>query len=224
MPTSVRKAALVLDLFSVERWHWGPTEVADELGIAKSTAHALLGELTRAGLTERMPCGRYRLGWRTVGLARTMLATSEHRDVVTPTARRLANHFGETVHVAAWDRGRVLYVASERPPDGVAAPLAPVAAELTPPGTVLLAERGDEAGGGLDPDEAERVRRRGYAVGAQRAMEHVECAAAPVRIGDGPANTALALCAPSDRFQARRDEYERAIAGAGKRIAQSVRT
>jgi DNA-binding IclR family transcriptional regulator len=37
MPTSVRKAALVLDLFSVERQHWGPTEVADELGIAKST-------------------------------------------------------------------------------------------------------------------------------------------------------------------------------------------
>jgi DNA-binding IclR family transcriptional regulator len=223
MPASVRKAALVLDLFSVERPHWGPTEVADELGIAKSTAHALLGELTSVGLTERLPCGRYRLGWRTVGLARTMLATSDHRDVIKPTARRLASHFGETVHVTAWERGRVLYVASERPPGGVAAPTGPVAAQLTPPGTVLLAERDGETGGGLDPDEAERVRRRGYAVGSQRTLEGVDCAAAPVRTSDGPASAALALCAPRDRFQARRDEYARAIAGAGERIARSVR-
>jgi DNA-binding IclR family transcriptional regulator len=223
MPTSVRKAALVLDLFSVERPHWGPTEVADELGIAKSTAHALLGELTSVGLTERLRCGRYRLGWRTLGLARTMLATSDHRHVITPTARRLASHFGETVHVTAWERGRVLYVASERPPGGVAAPAGPVAAQLTPPGTVLLAERDGETGGGLDPDEAERVRRRGYAVGTQRALERVDCAAAPVRTSDGPATTALALCAPRDRFHARRDEYAIAIAGAGERIARSVR-
>jgi len=223
MPASVHKAALVLDLFSVERPDWGPTEVASELSIAKSTAHALLRELTRVGLTERMPCGRYRLGWRTVGLARTKLATSGYRDSLMPTARRLASHFGETVHIAAWERGRVLYVASQRPPDGVAAPAKPVAAQLTPPGTVLLAERADGAGSGLDPDELDHTRRLGYAVGAQRALDGVDCAAAPVRTGDGPASVALALCAPHDRFQGRRDEYARAIAGAGERIARSVR-
>ena len=213
----------MLDLFSVERPDWGPTEVASELSIAKSTAHALLRELTRVGLTERMPCGRYRLGWRTVGLARTKLATSGYRDSLMPTARRLASHFGETVHIAAWERGRVLYVASQRPPDGVAAPAKPVAAQLTPPGTVLLAERADGAGSGLDPDELDHTRRLGYAVGAQRALDGVDCAAAPVRTGDGPASVALALCAPHDRFQRRRDEYARAIAGAGERIARSVR-
>jgi IclR family transcriptional regulator, KDG regulon repressor len=228
MPASVHKAALVLDLFSVERPDWGPTEVADELRIAKSTAHALLGELTSVGLTERLPCGRYRLGWRTLGLARTKLATSGYREAILPTARRLASHFGETVHITAWERGRVLYVASERPPGGVAAPAEPVAAQLTPPGTVLLAERAGDIGsglepGGLEPGELERTRRRGYAVGAQRALEGVDCAAAPLRTNDGPATAALALCAMRDRFQARRDEYTRAIAGAGERIARSVR-
>jgi DNA-binding IclR family transcriptional regulator len=220
MPASVRKATLVLDLFSVEHADWGPSEVADELGIAKSTAHALLAELTSAGLTERLPCGRYRLGWRTVGLARTMLATSGYLDAVTPTARRLANHFGETVHVTAWERGRVLYVATARPSGGVDAPTAPVAAQLTPPGTVLLAERGDA---GLDPDEAERVLRHGYAVGPQRALDGVECAAAPLRTGDGPATGALALCAPSSRFHGRQELFARALVGAGERIARSVR-
>jgi DNA-binding IclR family transcriptional regulator len=219
MPASVRKAALVLDLFSVEHPHWGPTEVADELGIAKSTAHALLTELTSVGLTERLPCGRYRLGWRTVGLARMMLATSGY-ETVTPTARRLANHFGETVHVTAWERGRILYVASARPPGGVDAPTTPVDAQLTPPGTVLLAERG---GAGLDPDEAERVLRDGFAVGPQRVLDGVDCAAAPLHTGDGPATGALALCAPSSRFRARQDLFARALVGAGERIARSVR-
>jgi hypothetical protein len=87
-----------------------------------------------------------------------MLATHGYRDVVVPTARRLAGHFGETVHVTAWERGRVLYVASERPPGGVAAPAEPVAAELRSPGTALLAERAGHTGGGLDPEDAERVR------------------------------------------------------------------
>jgi DNA-binding IclR family transcriptional regulator len=224
MPASVQKAALVLDLFSIERPDWGPTDVANELGIAKSTAHALLGELSSAGLTERLPCGRYRLGWRTVALARTKLATSGYGAALTPTARRLASHFGETVHVTAWDRGRVLYVASQRPPDGVAAPAEPVAAQLTPPGTVLLAERAAGIDGGPDAGELERTRDRGYAVGAQRALDGVECVAAPVRTGDGPATAALALCAPRDRFQSRRDEYTRAIAGAGGRIGRAVRT
>ncbi|HZC69260.1 MAG TPA: helix-turn-helix domain-containing protein [Jatrophihabitans sp.] len=222
MPASVRKAALVLDLFSVERPDWGPTEVADELGIAKSSAHALLDELARAGLTDRLPCGRHRLGWRLVALAQAKLITSGYREAITPTARRLASHFGETVHIAAWERGRVLYVASQRPPGGVAAPAEPVAAHLTPPGTVLLAERAG-AGSGLEPGELERTRGRGYAVGAQRALEGVDCAAAPVRASDGPATAALALCAPHSRFQARRDEYTRAIAGAGERISRSVR-
>ena len=220
MPASVRKAAQVLDLFSVQRPDWGPTEVADELKIAKSTAHALLRELASVGLTERLPCGRYRLGWRTLGLARTMLATNGHLDMITPTARRLANHFGETVHITAWQRGRVLYVATERPPGGVAAPTEPVVAELTPPGRVLLAERAGDTG---NPAEVQRLRRRGYAVGPQRALERVDCAAAPVRTSDGPATIALALCAPRDRFWARSDKYARAISGASARIARSVR-
>ena len=79
------------------------------------------------------------------------------------------------------------------------------------------------SGGGLDPDEVQRIRRRGYVVGAQRALDRVDCAAAPVRTSDGPATVALALCAPRDRFQARRDEYARAVAGASARLARSVR-
>jgi hypothetical protein len=50
-------------------------------------------------------------------------------------------------------------------------------------------------------------------------LDGVDCAAAPLRTSDGPATAALALCAPSDWFRARRDEYALAIAGAGKRTS-----
>jgi DNA-binding IclR family transcriptional regulator len=205
MPRSVRRAAEVLDLFSVERPYWGPSEVAVRLGIAKSSAHALLGELARAGLTERLPCGRHRLGWRLVGLARTMLQTNGYRETVAPAARALAAHFGETVHVAALERESVVYVASERPTGGVAAPPAPVAAELTPLGQVLLAQH------------------PGVIVGPQRALDGVECVAAGLRTSAAPPAAAIGLCAPSERFASRRDVYARALAATSKRVSRAVR-
>ena len=201
---SVRRAGEVLDLFSVERPHWGPTEVAAEIGVAKSSAHALLRELERAGLLERLACGRYRLGWRLAGLARTMVQTNGHSARIVPVAHELARQLGETVHLAALDRDRVLYVTSVVPAGGVAAPTVPVSAELTPLGQVL----------GND--------HRGVLVGPQRALDGVACAAAALRVGDEPAGS-LGVCAPNERFATRRDVYARAVGATQKRVARAVR-
>ena len=200
----VRRAPDVLDLFSVERPYWGPTEVAAEVGVAKSSAYQLLRELARAGLVERMACGKYRLGWRLVGLARTTLGSRGHDSTLIPAAHKLARQLGETVHLAALDRGMVLYVASVVPARGVAAPTASVAAELTPVGRVLSTEH------------------RGVLVGPQRALDGVACAAASLRVHDEPAGS-LGVCAPNERFAARRDVYVRAVAATQKRLAHAVR-
>lgn len=200
----VRRAADVLDLFSVERPYWGPTEVAAEVGVAKSSAYELLRELARAGLVERMACGKYRLGWRLAGLARTMLQTNGHATTVAPAAHELAHELGETVHVAALDRDTVVYVASVVPTGGVTAPTFPVAAGLTPLGEVLSAEH------------------RGVLVGPQRALEGVACAAAALRVRDEPAG-ALGVCAPTDRFARRREVYARAVGVTQERVARAVR-
>jgi DNA-binding IclR family transcriptional regulator len=200
----VGRAAEVLELFSVERPYWGPTEVAAEVGVAKSSAYELLRELARAGLVERMACGKYRLGWRLVGLARTMLQSTGLSSTVIPAARELARQLGETVHVAALDRDRVLYVASVVPAGGVAAPTAPVPANLTPLGQVLSAEH------------------PGVLVGPQLALNGVACAAAALRLRDEPAGS-LGVCAPDERFAKRRDVYTRAVAATQKRVARAVR-
>jgi len=200
----VGRAAEVLDLFSVERPYWGPSEVAAEVGVAKSSAYELLRELARAGLLEHMACGRYRLGWRLVGLARTMLQSNGLSTNVIPAAHELARQLGETVHLAALDRDRVLYVASVVPARGVAAPTDPVAVEWTPLGQVLSTEH------------------RGVLVGPQRALDGVTCAAAALRIGDEPAGS-LGVCAPTGRFASRGDVYARAVDATRKRVARAVR-
>lgn len=200
----VGRAAEVLDLFTVERPYWGPTEVAAEVGVAKSSAYELLRELARSGLLERMACGRYRLGWRLVGLARTMLESTGHSTTVIPAARALARRLGDTVHLAALDRDRVLYAASVVPAGGVAAPTVPVDADMTPLGLVLSTERS------------------GVLVGPQRALDGVTCAAAVVRLRGEPVGS-MGVCATNERFAARREVYARAVGATQKRLARAVR-
>jgi DNA-binding IclR family transcriptional regulator len=200
----VRRASDVLDLFSVERPYWGPTEVAVEVGVAKSSAYELLRELARAGLVERMPCGKYRLGWRLAGLARTMLQTHSHSARVIQAAHELARQLGETVHVAALERDNVLYVASVVAAGGVAAPTVPVAAAATPLGQVLSIEHD------------------GVITGPQRALDGVACAAAAMRVRDEAAGS-LGVCAPIGRFATRREMYARAVGATQQRVARAVR-
>jgi DNA-binding IclR family transcriptional regulator len=151
-----------------------------------------------------LACGRYRLGWRLAGLARTMLQTNGHSTMVVPVAHQLARQLGETVHLAALDRDRVLYVTSVVPAGGVAAPSVPVAAELTPLGQVLSTAH------------------RGVLVGPQRALNGVACAAAALRVRNEPAGS-LGVCGPTERFATRRDVYARAVGAAQKRVARAVR-
>ena len=198
------RAGEVLDLFTVERPYWGPTEVAAEVGVAKSSAYELLRELARSGLLERMACGKYRLGWRLVGLARTMLQSSGHSTTVVPAAHALARQLGETVHFAALDRDRVVYAASVVPAGGVAAPTAPVDADMTPLGQVLRTQDG------------------GVLVGPQRALDGVTCAAAVVHLRDQPAGS-MGVCATNERFTARREQYARAVTATQERLARGVR-
>ena len=138
-----------------------------------------------------------------------MLQTNGYRETVALAARALAAHFGETVHVAALERENVVYVASERPTGGVAAPPAPVAAELTPLGQVLLA------------------RHPGVIVGPQRALNGVECLAAGGGNRTMRAERALRVAARRLRAGARRDERARvprrsALANAAGRASRGA--
>jgi IclR family transcriptional regulator, KDG regulon repressor len=107
---TVHKAGRVLNLFSVERPEWGVSEAAQELRFPKSSTSGLMSALAEQGLLRRTNARRYKLGWQIMAMSRVLLETAGFRDEAHRAMEHLVSLFGETVHLAALERGRVIYV------------------------------------------------------------------------------------------------------------------
>lgn len=97
---SVDRAISVLEILA-RRGPTRVTEVADELGVHKSTAFRLLGALEARGLVEQDgERGRYQLGFGIVRLAGAVTARMDLSRCARPICERLAGQLGETINVA----------------------------------------------------------------------------------------------------------------------------
>src|SRR5947199_10486110 len=94
MLLTVRNVGRILDLYSVDTPERGPTEVAAELGMGKSKAHALMASMAEIGLLRRVSGGRYRAGWRALELERIVRDSSPFRPVAYAVAETLARPCG----------------------------------------------------------------------------------------------------------------------------------
>jgi IclR family KDG regulon transcriptional repressor len=106
---SVSIAVGVLDCFTAAD-ELGPTQVARQLGIAKSTASRMLSALAAGGLLERTPAGRYRLGLRLFHYGQLALDRLPLRSVARPVLVELQESLRETVQLGVPVGGHVLYV------------------------------------------------------------------------------------------------------------------
>jgi DNA-binding IclR family transcriptional regulator len=97
---SVDRAISVMEFLSRREWS-GVTEVANELGIHKSTAYRLLTTLRDRGLVEQdAATEKYRLGFGLVLLASSVRADLDILRCARPVCERLSEQTGETVTVA----------------------------------------------------------------------------------------------------------------------------
>ena len=97
---SVDRAVSVMEFLSRNGWT-GVTEVANELGIHKSTAYRLLTTLRDRGLVEQdTATEKYRLGFGVVLLASTVTADLDVLRCGRPVCERLSEQTQETVTVA----------------------------------------------------------------------------------------------------------------------------
>lgn len=85
------------------------TELARRSGIAKPTAHRLLGELTALGAIEKSDDG-YRVGMQLFELGHLAPRQRTLRDASLPLLMDLAEATGETVHLAVLEGTEVLYL------------------------------------------------------------------------------------------------------------------
>jgi DNA-binding IclR family transcriptional regulator len=97
---SVDRAVSVMELLA-RRGSVGVTEVANEIGIHKSTAYRLLTTLRARGLVEQdATTEQYRLGFALVLLASTVTADLDVLRCARPVCERLSEQTHETVTVA----------------------------------------------------------------------------------------------------------------------------
>ena len=245
MLQTIEKASEVLALFDRERPEWGVREVAEALGLAKSSAHDLLTSLEQVGLLGKNDEGRYRLGWRLVTLSETLLATTELRREARPIMEELADQYRETIHLAVLDDTQVVYVDKLEGKQAVRVELTSLGTRLyahcSALGKVLLAYQPDEnvkriikveglprftANTITEANELEqtlaKVRKQGYAIDQEEILPDLCCIGAPIHNHTGQVIAAISMSIPAYRFQRSQTEFRKAVMRTGKLISECL--
>jgi IclR family KDG regulon transcriptional repressor len=108
---SVAQALKALDYLESCGDEAGVTEVAQALGVHKSTASRLLATMESGGYVARNDVtGKYFLGMRVVELAKTKLDQLDIRIYARPFLEELVQKTEETAHLAMLDQGSIVYI------------------------------------------------------------------------------------------------------------------
>src|SRR5262245_16526257 len=108
---SIERSSAVLRLLAAGPDRLRVKEVADALGLAKSTAHSILRSLDHVGFVEQDPrTARYRLGRGLLELGSDSLDANELRARALDWADTLAARSGEEVRIGVLDDGSTLVI------------------------------------------------------------------------------------------------------------------
>jgi IclR family transcriptional regulator, KDG regulon repressor len=199
---AVARMAAVLDAFTSQAPELGVAELAERLGLPKSTVHRFLVNLEAGGLLERVPrSGRYRLGLRLLELGGVVVGQMSLLEEAPQVLRELGEAAGEPAFLAVLEDGATLYLEARS-----SGPMIPVgdrrAAVRSALGKALLAWRAAEDLGDAASErlvaELAGVRARGFAV--HDGALGVRGLGAPVRDHTGGVIAALGVEAPAARL------------------------
>ena len=213
---SAERVLALLTSFDDARTEQGVTELAQTIGVHKSTASRLAAVLERAGLLARHG-RRYRLGLETIRLGTLALRSYDIVETMRPAMDKLSRQTGETINLAVPDGTGILNVA-EVPTTFILGCSSGWIGRRTRPhavanGKVLLAHGAipvprqlerytDQTITDRDALAAElaRVRASGYATAVGELEEGLVAVAAPVLDAAGACVAALSVSGPAFRL------------------------
>jgi DNA-binding IclR family transcriptional regulator len=193
-------------------------EIAERLGVHKSTALRLLQTLERAGFVRRGDNGRYAVGTRLIGIANKALDSLDLRAVARPHMASLNQACGHTLHLASLLDDEIVYIDKYegRSPVRMYSRIGKTAAlHASGVGKVILAH--------LEPAQLDAVLakatftahtdqtitdegrlraelaavyERGYARDDGEFEDVINCIAAPIRSSDGHVQSAISISTP----------------------------
>lgn len=117
MPQTVDRAVEVIELCSVQPRTLN--ELADALGVHRTTAMRIVRSLDVAGFVRSVGEGRWGVGFRLAGLAKAALDQFDLRAVAHPHIVSLSAEVGQTIQFAVPDRDRIVYVDKIEPPQSI---------------------------------------------------------------------------------------------------------
>lgn len=204
---SLERGLAILGCFTSEHPVLGIADIADELGMSRSTTHRYVTTLLALGYLEQGRSRKYRLGLRVTDLGMSALNATGLRENVHPFLEELRERTGYTIGLAVLDGTEILYVdrarswrRAERETDLGLYPGSRMPAYCTAMGKVLLAYLPDEVQRDLiaqlklernSPStitskqalraELERVSEDGYALNDQELRPGLQAIAVPIR-------------------------------------------
>ena len=214
---SAERVLALLRSFDDTRVEQGVGEIANALGVHKSTASRLAAALERTGFLTRTG-RRYRLGVEVIRLGSLALRSFDLVATMQPAMEKLSQRTGETVNLGVPDGADVLNVA-EVPSTYILSCSGGwigrrTTAHAVANGKVLLAYGAISPPTVLErytpqtitsPDrlasELARVRREGYATAVAELEEGLIAVAAPVFDPSGACIAALSITGPEYRMQ-----------------------
>ncbi|UOF90262.1 IclR family transcriptional regulator [Fodinisporobacter ferrooxydans] len=220
---SVDKACMLMEIISDYEDGVGITELAEKVGMYKSTVHRLLNTLAARGYIEQDPgTGKYKLGYRVLDLGMKLLTGIDLRRESAPFLHKLAMESNEVVHLAVLDHGEIVYidkvessnttrmhsrVGKRVPVHGTGLGKA-ILAFLPPSEAVAIIDRY-----GLKPitpytitdrnqllDALDETRKLGYALDIEENEIEVCCVAAPIWDYNNKVVAAISVSGPSFRM------------------------
>jgi DNA-binding IclR family transcriptional regulator len=213
----------ILDMFARDRPEIGIGEMAQELGLHRSTTSRLAATLAMAGYLEPAgEPGRYRLSGRLAALGELVEAEGDVRRAALPYLQDLVQNLGETGHLAVlegteavtievvdgWQTVRMHSWVGKRSPAHCSSmgkallaglPAAEIDARYPQARLEARTDRTITDTGELKRHLAQ-VRERGYAVDRQELEPHLCCVAGPVFDRTGTVVASISVSGPDSRI------------------------
>ena len=219
---SILRGFAILSLFNDDRPEISAATVSEELGVNAITAHRFLKSLEHVGAVTAVSRGRFRIGYKVIGIA---ASAGDPRHIalrLQPTLNELAQTVNESAMATLFDGRYVVCIAtamSSRALAFAARVGARLEAYATANGKVWLSDLSEPAlhyyldtvprealskrtlvAGDALLAEIAAVRERGYATNVGEREDDLTAVAAPVRARDGTIVAAMSVFGPSGRF------------------------
>jgi IclR family pca regulon transcriptional regulator len=107
---SLERGLMILAFYTPERPVMGVAEIADELGMGRSTTHRYMATLVELGFLEQVQGRKYRLGLHVTDLGMSALAATGLAEHSRELLEQLRSSSGYTASLAVLDGPEIIYV------------------------------------------------------------------------------------------------------------------